>query len=311
MKDNNAIDELFREVISPVEFSPSDKVWDSIEKNLDAKGSAGKSKINYKLVAGVAVISLLAVLVAYNYNSDTKNTSNKVVAVKENKQPATQTPIVTPNSVPNQETKSVNGSVNDSPSKSTSFPAFKTPVAKVFPDGSSEEIPGLNDRQELAVIKPKTISSLSENKKDNSDKSILVLPYYSTANVTNSTFQNNTSTAITTTTPVKTEIADPSTKAEIKENMVYAPNAFTPNGDGLNDLFLPQTAENVKEYKLSIYDRAGTLVFETDEINKGWDGRTQNNGAEITKEDVYMWRIELKNTKGEKEHLMGYLNLLK
>jgi hypothetical protein len=36
-----------------------------------------------------------------------------------------------------------------------------------------------------------------------------------------------------------------------------------------------------------------------------------HNGTDDVKEDVYMWRIELKNSKGEKEHLMGSLTLLK
>ena len=89
------------------------------------------------------------------------------------------------------------------------------------------------------------------------------------------------------------------------------PNAFTPNGDGLNDQFIPQSAENLKEYKLYIFDRSGNTVFYSDELHRGWDGRSIVNGSEVIREDIYMWRIELKNSKGEKEHLMGYLNLIK
>ena len=308
MKDNNAIDELFREVISPAEFSPSDKVWDSIEKNLDAKSPAGNAKkFNYKLVAGVAAISLLAVLIAYNYNSSKNkittadNTSHKMAEVKESKDAAvTQAPIVNNStSKVNTESKSANGTVNDSP-KENVFKSYKSPDVKVYPDGSSEEIPGLNDRQEM-VIKTKPVSTLSADKKDNSDDAILMLPYYSSQNEKQTT---------ATTPSVKNEITEP-VKQEPKESILFVPNAFTPNGDGLNDVFTPQTADNLKEYKLFVYDRSGTMVYYTDEIHKGWDGSSPNSGIEGTKEGVYMWRIEIKNSKGEKEHLMGYLNLIR
>ena len=95
------------------------------------------------------------------------------------------------------------------------------------------------------------------------------------------------------------------------EKAVFVPNAFTPNGDGLNDLFLPTASEEPREYKLSIFDRNGNLVFYTDNFKTGWDGKVTRGGAETVREDVYMWRIELKNVKGEKEHLMGSLTLLK
>jgi len=53
----------------------------------------------------------------------------------------------------------------------------------------------------------------------------------------------------------------------------YLPNAFTPNGDGLNDEFKPvQRYDFVKTYHLYIYNRWGQLIFETSDINTGWDG---------------------------------------
>jgi gliding motility-associated-like protein len=53
----------------------------------------------------------------------------------------------------------------------------------------------------------------------------------------------------------------------------YLPNAFTPNGDGLNDSFkaIPRY-DYVNKYHLSIYNRWGQRVYETMDINKGWDG---------------------------------------
>jgi gliding motility-associated-like protein len=51
------------------------------------------------------------------------------------------------------------------------------------------------------------------------------------------------------------------------------PNVFTPNGDGINDLFIPFPYRNVKEVDVKIYDRWGVLLFETKDPNIYWDGR--------------------------------------
>jgi gliding motility-associated-like protein len=52
----------------------------------------------------------------------------------------------------------------------------------------------------------------------------------------------------------------------------YIPNAFTPNGDGINDNFKP-TYVGIKRLEyFRIYDRYGVLVFETSSMNKAWDG---------------------------------------
>lgn len=66
---------------------------------------------------------------------------------------------------------------------------------------------------------------------------------------------------------------------------VYIPNAFTPNGDGRNDLLKVYGTELVSNFHLQIFNRYGQLVFETKDKNKAWDGRLNgkmvNNGAYI------------------------------
>jgi gliding motility-associated-like protein len=52
---------------------------------------------------------------------------------------------------------------------------------------------------------------------------------------------------------------------------VYFPTAFTPNGDGLNDVFLP-SVRHVTDFRLTMFDRWGTLIFETEDPTIGWDG---------------------------------------
>jgi gliding motility-associated-like protein len=63
---------------------------------------------------------------------------------------------------------------------------------------------------------------------------------------------------------------------EVKDvcgNNIYFPNAFTPNGDGLNDIYLPVLkAKNIEVWEMRIYNRWGVEVFFTQSINQGWDG---------------------------------------
>lgn len=309
-----SIDNYLRSEIEGMEMTPSENVWNTIDKKLQSKETAGDppSRINFKLVAGVAALISLAVFVTYNYKSSAPIQS--LAPVTENRK---EIAVKNTGGLPGSNTQNTleNGtSMSSNKITSLNSQASNTSASKKTLDPPKEEVfTGLTDRQEVmqeTYLSAKNISTLSSEKKDNSDKTIILLPYFPSSYKNEQVAQDNKQGVASPS--VKTDIAEPA-KVENKESVIYMPNAFTPNGDGLNDVFLPQTAENitVKEYKLSIYDRSGKLVFYSEEIQKGWDGRSQDNGAEITKEDVYMWRIEMKNAKGEKEHLMGSITLLR
>ena len=70
---------------------------------------------------------------------------------------------------------------------------------------------------------------------------------------------------------------------------LFVPNAFTPNGNGFNDTFLPVVYLDVLEWKFQIFNRWGELVFETLDVNEPWDGTTPN--GEIAQNDEYVWKI--------------------
>jgi gliding motility-associated-like protein len=55
-------------------------------------------------------------------------------------------------------------------------------------------------------------------------------------------------------------------------DFIFIPNAFTPNGDGLNDVFIPST-RNVSSYQMSILNRWGEMIFTTKNVQQGWDGK--------------------------------------
>ena len=63
---------------------------------------------------------------------------------------------------------------------------------------------------------------------------------------------------------------------------LYLPSAFTPNGDGLNDVFRAQTiCAQVDDFHLQIYNRWGRLLFKSNNISDGWDGTYKNNPLPI------------------------------
>jgi gliding motility-associated-like protein len=59
---------------------------------------------------------------------------------------------------------------------------------------------------------------------------------------------------------------------------LYIPNAFTPNGDGLNDYFLAE-GKNIDTFSVKIFNRWGELIFESDNIYRGWNGKTNGKTA--------------------------------
>ncbi len=74
---------------------------------------------------------------------------------------------------------------------------------------------------------------------------------------------------------------------------VFVPNAVSPNEDRLNDLFVKVWNFTPKDYIFSIYNRWGELLFETNDLNAGWDCRF--NG-ELVQQDIYLYKITYYDT---------------
>jgi len=95
------------------------------------------------------------------------------------------------------------------------------------------------------------------------------------------------------------------------EFMFYAPNTFTPNGDGKNDTWSPNgIGIDPKNYHLMMFDRWGNLMWETHTWLEGWDGRA-NGGANIAQIDTYVWKVDLKDVFHNKHQYIGHCNIIK
>ena len=89
----------------------------------------------------------------------------------------------------------------------------------------------------------------------------------------------------------------------------FIPNAFSPNGDGVNDFFYGKGV-GIAKYELFVFDRWGNLIFAADDINNSWDGKA-NHGSEIAQQDVYVWKVKLTDVFGKKHNYIGTVTIVK
>lgn len=95
----------------------------------------------------------------------------------------------------------------------------------------------------------------------------------------------------------------------IPEYRFWIPNAFTPfNNDDINLVFMPVVL-GVTDYEFLIFDRWGQLIFETQDIKKGWDGTYKGNKCQI---DIYVWKITYTDVIDLLQHThIGHVTLVK
>lgn len=91
----------------------------------------------------------------------------------------------------------------------------------------------------------------------------------------------------------------------------YIPNTFTPNADGVNDVFnIYSHGISPDKYEMMIFDRWGNKIYHTRNINEGWNGAVNNNG-EVVQEDVYVYRFNYQDFKGKKHKAIGHVTIVK
>lgn len=86
---------------------------------------------------------------------------------------------------------------------------------------------------------------------------------------------------------------------------VYIPNTFSPNNDGMNDIFTV-TGNGLLSYELMIYDRWGQLIIQG--ANISWDGRIGNR---LAKQDAYVYKVKAYDVQGLEHYYQGYINLIR
>lgn len=89
---------------------------------------------------------------------------------------------------------------------------------------------------------------------------------------------------------------------------VWIPNAFTPNTDGLNDVFRPVFPAPVKNFLMTVWNRYGQKVFETTDMKAGWDGRFKGVNQPV---GIYVYAMSFIDVDGHNVQKKGTVSLLR
>jgi gliding motility-associated-like protein len=98
----------------------------------------------------------------------------------------------------------------------------------------------------------------------------------------------------------------------VKEEIIfYIPNSFTPDGDEFNHLFGPVITSGIDlhNYKFSIYNRWGEMIFESNDASVPWDGTYK---GKMVQDGTYTWELEfLERNTDARHHYVGHVNLIR
>lgn len=95
----------------------------------------------------------------------------------------------------------------------------------------------------------------------------------------------------------------------LEEFLVYVPNAFTPDGDEINNEFAPIISGITPDsYEFLVFNRWGQLLFQSQIPGKGWTGIY--NGV-MSQQDVYVWKLKVEDQLGKTHEYIGHVTLVK
>ncbi|MCR5453395.1 MAG: gliding motility-associated C-terminal domain-containing protein, partial [Bacteroidales bacterium] len=93
-----------------------------------------------------------------------------------------------------------------------------------------------------------------------------------------------------------------------REPVMYIPNALNPNSDIMDNRTFRPRADFLSDYHLAIYDKRGALLFQSDDLNVGWDGYDRQ--SKLCHRDTYVYHISYKTSSGKQVNKSGMVNLL-
>lgn len=91
------------------------------------------------------------------------------------------------------------------------------------------------------------------------------------------------------------------------DGAIYVPNSFTPDGDGINDVFYAFGVD-IKEFEMYIFNRWGEKLFYSDDMENGWNGIYQGS---LVKNDTYVWKVIYKDVLNKRGELIGTVTLIR
>ena len=288
MEDMDKNFEEFRERLKNFSEQPPEAMWDNISKQV------AKPRHTGLVVSIVAVTLVLAGFVALLVSapkgstsktsqalSQTKNTENSL-AVNTSKSEQSKTPFYSAKT-PKE--------INETPFYSDETAKEQNHSAATNLQGENLQISTMQTKQENASSKNPNIIA-AEPKKVEKNRNGNPLP--------------QKTVSINRELKTDTQKAPEISQRDTVRSQLFVPNAFTPLSDK-NNLFKPAQAD-VSDYRMNIYNRQGVLLFDSEDITHGWDGRSK---GEVCPSGTYVYVISFRDTEGKPHTQKGTLMLLK
>ncbi|MNY59697.1 hypothetical protein D3C86_1961710 [compost metagenome] len=95
------------------------------------------------------------------------------------------------------------------------------------------------------------------------------------------------------------------------DHILYVPNTFTPDGDEFNNEFTPivTAGYDTRNYSFTLYNRWGETLFESQDVNRGWDGTYL---GKLVPAGIYTWTIRIKSLDDDRyEVFTGHVNMMR
>lgn len=309
MKEQNNIEELFRDKLQNIEADPGINAWANVQAGLSTVPATVVSTSYWASTVIVAVtITAIAVGGYFFFNKEGEKKNKNI-----------ESPIIQPTESSVQE-KTMNETGNLDPKDiekvNDSNKEASTTKEEVSPTLEKNANNSLIEKKETRIIENEnSVSEISEKTIDE-----IIAEHQASLNLNGNSIDNDENSNVSEestdhlkannlkkTTP--TEDSDYSDKnssdglTEKEQNklitdLVIFPNVFSPNGDGSNDIFVIDMENSIPidNIKVSIFDKTGKLVNEWSGLYNGWDGKYKDGS--IAKKDSYIYKaIILKDNK--------------
>lgn len=288
MEDMDKNFEEFRERLKNFSEQPPEAMWDNISKQV------AKPRHTGLVVSIVAVTLVLAGFVALLVSapkgstsktsqalSQTKNTENSL-AVNTSKSEQSKTPFYSAKT----------------PKEINETPFYSDETAKEQNHSAATNLQGEN-------LQISTVQTKQENASSKNPNIIAAEPKKVEKNRNGNPSPQKTA-SINRELKTDTQKAPEISQRDTVRSQLFVPNAFTPLSDK-NNLFKPAQAD-VSDYRMNIYNRQGVLLFDSEDITHGWDGRSK---GEVCPSGTYVYVISFRDTEGKPHTQKGTLMLLK
>lgn len=288
MEDMDKNFEEFRERLKNFSEQPPEAMWDNISKQV------AKPRHTGLVVSIVAVTLVLAGFVALLVSAPKGSTSKTSQALPQTKNTENSLAVNTSKS---EQSKTPFYSAK-TPKEINETPFYSDETAKEQNHSAATNLQGENLQISTVQTKQENASSKNPN--------IIAAEPKKVEKIRNGNPLPQKTASINRELKTDTQKAPEISQRDTVRSQLFVPNAFTPLSDK-NNLFKPAQAD-VSDYRMNIYNRQGVLVFDSEDIIHGWDGRSK---GEVCPSGTYVYVISFRDTEGKPHTQKGTLMLLK